>query len=82
MMCMSCVVWQDECSFVSLRDVERAMLVFVYFFEKMDLFRDAMNKKERKEKGVKDDQQSILLPVGLSIDFVTSKTFCFLSIVE
>ena len=48
------------------------MLVFVYFFEKMDLFRDAMNRKERKEKGVKDDERSISLPVSSSIDFVTS----------
>ena len=64
---MVCVVWQDECSFVSLRDVERAILVFVYFFEKMDLFRDAMNKKERKEKEVKDDE-SISMPVSSSRD--------------
>ncbi len=27
---------QNECSFVSLRDVERAMIVFEYFYEKMD----------------------------------------------
>ena len=40
---------QDECSFVSLRDVERAMLVFVYFFDKRDLLRDAINKKESDE---------------------------------
>lgn len=26
-------ILQDECSFVSLRDVERALLIFVYFFE-------------------------------------------------
>ena len=37
---------QDECSFVSLRDVERAMLVFTYFFDKMDLLREPINKKE------------------------------------
>ena len=44
--------WQDECSFVSLRDVERAMLVFIYFIEKMDLLRDAIDKKERNEQEV------------------------------
>ena len=66
-----CIVWQDECSFVSLRDVERAMLVFVYFFEKMDLFRDAMNKKERKEKEVKHDERRISIPVSSSRDLVT-----------
>ena len=34
---------QDECSFVSLRDVERAMLVFEYFYDKMDLFSPLMD---------------------------------------
>ena len=29
---------QDECSFVSLRDVDRAMIVFEYFYDKMSLF--------------------------------------------
>ncbi len=28
---------QDECSFVSLRDVERAMIVFEYFLDKMHI---------------------------------------------
>jgi len=32
------IISQDECSFVSLRDVERAMLVLEYFYDKMDLF--------------------------------------------
>ena len=35
---------------MSLRDVERAMLVFTYFFEKMDLLRDKLDEQERKEK--------------------------------
>ena len=68
--CIKCVVWQDECSFVSLRDVERAMLVFVYFFEKMDLFRDAMNRKESKEKGIKDGERRISIPVSPSADLL------------
>ena len=42
--CYICL--QDECSFVSLRDVERAMLVFTYFFDKMPLLRDAINEKQ------------------------------------
>ena len=29
---------QDECSFVSLRDVERAMIVFEWFYENNDFF--------------------------------------------
>ena len=40
---------KDECSFVSLRDVERAMLVFIYFFEKMHLFRDPIDRKKMEE---------------------------------
>ena len=36
---------QDECSFVSLRDVERAMIVFEYFCEKMPSFRQADRQK-------------------------------------
>ena len=42
---------QDECSFVSLRDVDRAMMVFEYFYEKMNLFGPLM------EKWAKDHQQ-------------------------
>ena len=45
--CFNDMVDQDECSFVSLRDVERAMLVFTYFFDKMHLLRDAINEKQR-----------------------------------
>ena len=37
---------QNECSFVSLRDVERAMIVFEYFYEKMDrVFAPLINKR-------------------------------------
>ena len=32
---------QDECSFVSLRDVERAMIVFKYFYKKVPDFQKA-----------------------------------------
>lgn len=39
---------QDECSFVSLRDVERTMIVFEYFFEKMCLFGPRMDEKVKK----------------------------------
>lgn len=50
------------------------MLVFTYFFEKMDLFRDAMNKKERKEKvaiysmaksRIRDVTRSLILAVSV-----------------
>jgi hypothetical protein len=36
---------QDECSFVSLRDVERAMIVFEHFYEHIDDFRQADQKQ-------------------------------------
>ena len=40
---------QNECSFVSLRDVERAMIVFEYFYEKMALFAPLMNERAIKD---------------------------------
>ena len=49
---------------MSLRDVERAMLVFTYFFEKMDLFRNKMDKRERKEKAAEDAEDRILAKVS------------------
>ncbi|XP_065678667.1 E3 ubiquitin-protein ligase rnf213-alpha isoform X7 [Hydra vulgaris] len=35
---------KDECSFVSLRDVERALLVTSWFYDRMDLFTNADDK--------------------------------------
>ena len=32
---MLCIYTQDECSYVSLRDVVRAMIVFEWFLEKL-----------------------------------------------
>ena len=40
---------QDECSFVSLRDVERAMIVFKFFTEKMSLFTEHIACKAAAE---------------------------------
>lgn len=40
---------QDECSFVSLRDVERTMIVFHFFREKFNLFRQFTAVKAEKE---------------------------------
>ena len=37
---------------MSLRDVERCMIVFEYFFERKDLFSPGMVKKAAKEKKV------------------------------
>jgi len=38
---------KDECFFVSLRDVERAIAVFIFFFEKELLFRPPVAENER-----------------------------------
>ena len=35
---------QDECSFVSLRDVDRALNVLMWFYHRQELF-DQMDKK-------------------------------------
>ena len=40
---------QDECSFVSLRDVERTMIVFKFFTEKMSLFMEHIARKAAAE---------------------------------
>ena len=45
----SLIVVQDECSFVSLRDVERAMIVFKFFIDKMSLFKDLIADKAKDE---------------------------------
>jgi hypothetical protein len=51
---------QDECSFVSLRDVKRAMIVFKYLYDMMDVFGPLMDqwaKGERRHVGNEDDDQ-------------------------
>ena len=42
---MICFI-QDECSFVSLRDVERAMIVFEWFYDKTKVIERELNKQE------------------------------------
>ena len=42
-MCMHICI-QDECSFVSLRDVERAMIVFEWFYENNESFEKFLKK--------------------------------------
>ena len=36
---------QDECSFVSLRDVERAMIVFEWFYENNNFFEELLKEE-------------------------------------
>ncbi|XP_022801884.1 E3 ubiquitin-protein ligase rnf213-alpha-like, partial [Stylophora pistillata] len=52
----------DECSFVSLRDVERAMQVMVWFYEHMDTLGKLMDMvlaKRRMKEGLDDDDEAL-----------------------
>ena len=40
---------QDECSFVSLRDVERAMILFKFFMSKHKILKDKIEEKAGKK---------------------------------
>ena len=51
---------QDECSFVSLRDVERAMIVFEYFYDKMEVFGQRMDNVAARD-------QNVCLPIFVSV---------------
>lgn len=49
---------KDECSFVSLRDVERAMQVMVWFYSHVDTLGRLMKKvitEQRREEGDEDE---------------------------
>lgn len=61
---------EDECSFVSLRDVERAMTVFDYFYDQMArLFGPLINKKAAQEGNkpgrITDVTRAIILAVSV-----------------
>ena len=43
------IFMQDECSFVSLRDVERAMIVFEWFYENNEFFEQLLRKEQGYE---------------------------------
>ena len=50
---------KDECSFVSLRDVERAMQVMVWFYKHVDTLGRLMRKvtaEQRREEGLDIDE--------------------------
>ena len=51
--CLFMHTFQDECSFVSLRDVVRTMIVFEYFYTKMIHFEEAAMEAR------KDDQSQV-----------------------
>ena len=65
--------FQDECSFVSLRDIERSMIVFDYFYSKHELyFEGVLKKAEQAEKG-----QRLFLQVCTSCTLDIARTFVF-----
>ena len=41
---------------MSLRDVERAMIVFKYFYEKMDIFAPLIDKKQQEDEDHDEDE--------------------------
>ena len=43
---------------MSLRDVERAMIVFKYFYEKMDMFAPLIDQKRVVDEEDSDDDES------------------------
>jgi len=53
---------EDECSFVSLRDVERAMIVFEYFHDKMEVFGPKMDSMAARELEMEDEEEVHALP--------------------
>ena len=64
---------KDECSFVSLRDVERAMQVMVWFYKHVDTLGRLMKKvtaEQRREEGLdvdKDDKEEEMVIKPLNI---------------
>ena len=59
---------QDECSFVSLRDVERTMLVFEYFYGQIDDFRNAATRQQHAD----DEPEVHLYNVGRYVTLLFS----------
>lgn len=51
---------QDECSFVSLRDVERTLKVFGWMYNQTEIF-DAMDEVELEEQ---DDDEEMVQPAA------------------
>ena len=50
--------FQNECSFVSLRDVERAMKVIMWFHANSELIQQVMEDDAREEKSDSSEESS------------------------
>ena len=56
----------DECSFVSLRDVERTLKVLAWFQDKSNLIHERLRDKEDELEEVEDFAISLALAVGVT----------------
>ncbi|XP_072028224.1 E3 ubiquitin-protein ligase rnf213-alpha-like [Amphiura filiformis] len=54
---------KNECSFVSLRDVERCLEVMVWFYNRMDMLKPLMDRLRREEEPVMDRLRTEEKPV-------------------
>ena len=64
---------------MSLRDVERAMIVFEYFFDKMDIFGPKMNEMAARINLEMEDMEEVCLPVCHQFTLVSVMPTPFLS---
>ena len=75
---------KDECSFVSLRDVERAMQVMVWFYNHVDTRGRLMRKvigEQRREEGLdvdEDDDEEVITSFIFSPLYEAAKDSCFI----
>ncbi|XP_064634464.1 E3 ubiquitin-protein ligase rnf213-alpha-like [Lineus longissimus] len=57
---------KDECSFVSLRDVERTMNVMAWFYEHIELLNERMDDSDEEDEDTVDDEtRSLILALGV-----------------
>ena len=64
---LNVVFWQDECSFVSLRDVERTLSVFGWFYHQDNIFEkmDQLTNSEILDSDIEsDDDEEETVYVG------------------
>ena len=52
---------------MSLRDVERAMIVFEYFYDKMEIFELKINEKAEKHDLEMEDIEQVCLTISFSL---------------
>ena len=63
---------------MSLRDVERAMIVFKYFFDKMNIFAPLIDQKQQQEE--KEKHHEVIRPKSQDIGNITRAVILSLSV--